>query len=129
MDWLDLLYDIFKVCIIPLLGVLTSYGIKWLRTKETEVLNQINNDTGDKYVAMLFDTIEICVRATTQTYVDSLKKQNAFDAAAQKVAFQMTYDAVTAVLTDEARTYLTSIYGDLNAFITTKIEAEVKAQK
>lgn len=125
----EMLYDILKLCIVPLLGVLTAYLVKWLHAKETEILDKVENDTGDKYVAMLFDTIEICVRATTQTYVDSLKKQNAFDAAAQKVAFQMTYDAVTAVLTDEARIYLTNIYGDLNAFITTKIEAEVKAQK
>lgn len=125
----EMLYDILKLCIVPLLGVLTAYLVKWLNAKEKEILDKVENDTGDKYVAMLFDTIEICVRATTQTYVDSLKKQNAFDAAAQKVAFQMTYDAVTAVLTDEARTYLTSIYGDLNAFITTKIEAEVKVQK
>ena len=125
----EMLYDILKLCLVPLLGVLTAYLVKWLNAKEKEILDKVENDTGDKYVAMLFDTIEICVRATTQTYVDSLKKQNAFDAAAQKVAFQMTYDAVTAVLTDEARTYLTSIYGDLNAFITTKIEAEVKAQK
>lgn len=125
----EMLYDILKLCIVPLLGVLTAYLVKWLNAKEKEILDKVENNTGDKYVAMLFDTIEICVRATTQTYVDSLKKQNAFDAAAQKVAFQMTYDAVTAVLTDEARTYLTSIYGDLNAFITTKIEAEVKAQK
>lgn len=125
----EMLYDILKLCIVPLVGVLTAYLVKWLNAKEKEILDKVENDTGDKYVAMLFDTIEICVRATTQTYVDSLKKQNAFDAAAQKVAFQMTYDAVTAILTDEARTYLTSIYGDLNAFITTKIEAEVKAQK
>jgi hypothetical protein len=39
----------------------------------------------------------------------------------------MTFDAVMAVLTEDAKEYLTAIYGDLTAFITTKIEAEVKA--
>lgn len=129
MEWLDLLYDALKVCVIPLLGVLTAYVVKWLNAKEAETLNKIDNDLADKYIAMLFETVRDCVSATTQTYVDSLKKQGAFDAAAQKVAFQMSFDAVMAVLTDDAKAYLTNIYGDLNAYIANRIEAEVKAQK
>lgn len=129
MDWLNILYDIFKVCVIPMLGVLTVYLIKWLNAKELEVKDRIESETGDKYVALLFETIRDCVSATTQTYVESLKAQNAFDAEAQKKAFQMSFDAVMAVLTDDAKEYLTHIYGDLTAYITTKIEAEVKAQK
>lgn len=129
MDWLDLLYDILKLCIVPLLGVLTTYAVKWLNAKEVETLNKVENDMADKYIAMLFETVRDCVSATTQTYVDSLKKQNAFDAEAQKVAFQMSFDAVMATLTEDAKEYLTSIYGDLNIYLTNKIEAEVKAQK
>lgn len=129
MDWLELLQQIFEVCLIPALGILTAFFIKWLRAKEIEVLDKIDNDTADKYVALLFDTISVCVSATTQTYVDALKKQGKFDADAQKVAFQMTLEAVMSVLTEEAKIYLTNIYGDLSAFIASKIEAEVKAQK
>jgi hypothetical protein len=129
MDWLELVYTIGKVCLIPLVGILSAYLIKWLNAKEIEVLDKVDNDTADKYIAMLFDTITICVSATSQTYVESLKKQNKFDLEAQKVAFQMSYDAVMAALTEEAKIYLATIYGDLNAFIATKIEAEVKAQK
>jgi hypothetical protein len=65
MDWLDLLYDILKVGVIPLLGLLTGYTIKWLKAKEEEVLEQIDNDVADRYVALLFETISDCVRATT----------------------------------------------------------------
>ena len=129
MDWLDLLQQIFEVCLIPAIGILTAFFIKWLKAKEIEVLDKIDNDTADKYVALLFDTISVCVSATTQTYVETLKKEGKFDVEAQKIAFQMTLEAVMAVLTDEAKVYLTQIYGDLSAFIATKIEAEVKAQK
>jgi hypothetical protein len=59
--------------------------------------------------------------------VDTLKKEGRFDEAAQKVAFQMTLETIMSTLTDEAIEYLTNIYGDLTAFITAKIEAEVKA--
>jgi hypothetical protein len=41
----------------------------------------------------------------------------------------MTCDAVKKVLTEEAKEYLSVLYGDLDSFISTKIEAEVKAQK
>ena len=129
MEWLEMTYDIFKLCIIPLISVLTIYVIKWLSIKEEEVINRVDSDMADKYIALLFETIRDCVSATTQTYVESLKSQGKFDAEAQKVAFQMSFDSVMKILSDDAKMYLTSIYGDLGAFIATKIEAEVKAQK
>lgn len=129
MEWLDLLQDVLQACIVPLLGVLTAYVVKWLKAKEEEVLVKVENETADKYLTMVFETVRDCVSATTQTYVDALKKDGAFTAEAQKEAFQKTYDAVLAVLTDDAKEYLVAVYGDLNAYLITKIEAEVKAQK
>ena len=129
MEWLPLLYQVLEVCVIPLLGILTAYFVKWVNAKSAEIQNKVENDTADKYIAMLDDTICACVIATTQTYVDALKKDNAFTKEAQQEAFNLTYNAVMAVLTDEAKKYLTSIYGDLTAYITNKIEAEVQINK
>lgn len=129
MDWLKLLFDIAEVCLIPLLGIATTYFIKWLNTKRDEALIKIDNEMGDKYVAMMFETVATCVKATTQTYVDTLKKEGRFDAEAQKEAFQKTYEAVISTLTEEAKLYLNTFYGDLNAFLAICIEAEIKAQK
>ena len=129
MEWLPLLYQVLEVCVIPLLGILTAYFVKWVNAKSAEIQNKVENDTADKYIAMLDDTICACVIATTQTYVDALKKENAFTKEAQQEAFNLTYNAVMAVLTDEAKKYLTNIYGDLTAYITNKIEAEVSLNK
>ena len=129
MEWLPLLYQILEVCVIPLLGILTAYVVKYINAKSAEIQNKVDNDTADKYIAMLDDTICACVIATTQTYVDALKKDNAFTKEAQQEAFNLTYNAVMAVLTDEAKKYLTTIYGDLTAYITNKIEAEVQINK
>ena len=129
MEWLALLYEILQVCVIPLLGVLTAYIVKYINVKSGEIQNKVENDTADKYIAMLADTITACVIATNQTYVEALKKENAFTAEAQKEAFNQTFNAVMAVLTDEAKEYLAAIYGDLTAYITTKIEAEVNMSK
>lgn len=129
MEWLPLLYQVLEVCVIPLLGLLTAYVIKFINAKSAELQAKVENDTADKYIAMLDSTICACVIATTQTYVDALKKENAFTKEAQIEAFNLTFNAVMSVLTDEAKKYLTSIYGDLNAYITNKIEAEVQINK
>ena len=129
MDWLNLLADIFEVCIIPLLGVLTAYAVKYIKVKSDEITMQSTNEMVDKYVAMLADTISACVLATNQTYVDSLKAQGKFDAEAQKHAFDMTLNAVLSILNDESKAYLTEAFGDLNTYISSQIEASVKVNK
>ena len=129
MEWMSLLYQIIEVCVIPLLGILTAYMVKYINAKSEEIQIQIDNDLADKYVNMLAETITACVIATNQTYVESLKKQGKFDIEAQKEAFNQTYNAIMAVLTNEAKLYLTNIYGDLAAYITARIEAEVNMSK
>lgn len=129
MEWSELLTDIFQVCIIPLLGVLTAFFVKWVNFKSAEIQNNIDDVTLRKYMEMLTQTISDCVIATNQTYVDSLKQQGKFDAEAQKIAFKLTSDAVLEILSAEAQVYLSTAVGDLNAYITKKIEAEVNYNK
>ena len=126
---MELVTQIFEVCIIPLLRVLTAFFVKWVNAKTAEIADTRKNETEKKYINMLNNTISDCDIATTQTYVDTLKKQGAFDAEAQKVAFTMTYEAVVKLLTDEATEYLNEAVGDLNLYITQKIESEVNLNK
>lgn len=126
---MELLAQIFEICILPLLGVLTAFFVKWVNVKINDLTAKTENETQIKYLNMLNDTITDCVIATTQTYVDTLKKQGAFDAEAQKVAFTMTYESVVKLLTDEATEYLNAAVGDLQLYITQKIEAEVNLNK
>lgn len=125
----ELITQIFEVCIIPLLGILTTFFVKWVNAKIGQMTQNSDNALQKKYLEMLNETITNCVIATTQTYVESLKKQGSFDAEAQKKAFTMTYEAVLSLLTDDATKYLTEAVGDLNLYIKQKIEAEVKLNK
>ena len=129
IQWITIFTQIFEVCLIPLLGVLTTYLIKFIKIKAAEIADKTNNDMAKKYIEMLGDTITNCVIATNQTYVEVLKKQGKFDEAAQKIAFEKTYQAVLDTLSDEAKVYLANIYGDLNALLTNRIEAEVNKEK
>ena len=124
-----ILQQIFELCIIPLLGIVTFYIVQFIKTKTEELNANNSNEVLSKYIEMLSNTICECVIATNQTYVDSLKAQGKFDAEAQKKAFEMTYNSVINILTEDAKVYLTSIYGDLNTYITNMIEAEVNKNK
>lgn len=129
LTWIVILQQIFEVAIIPLIGVLTGILIKYINSKSEQAIASTDSVQAKKYIALLDDTITSCVLATTQTYVDTLKKADKFDAEAQKTAFEMTYNAVLNVLTEDAKDYLTAFYGDLGAYMTNKIEAEVKSTK
>ena len=126
---MTLLTQIMEVVVIPLLGILTAYVVKIVNAKLEEVSANRKNELEKKYINMLNDTISDCVIATTQTYVESLKKQGSFDAKAQKEAFNQTYNSVMDILSEEAKKYLNEAIGDLNLYITQKIEAEVSINK
>ena len=129
MEWMVLLQQIFELCVIPLLGVLTAYAVNFIRAKTSELKTNKSNELLGKYVTMLSDTVCDCVIATNQTYVEALKNKNAFDEEAQKTAFEKTYNAVISILSVEAKEYLTNIYGDLSVYIMNMIEAEVNRSK
>ena len=129
INWLEILYKVFEVAVLPILGAVSLYVATLIKAKKQELAAKIKNDTTRKYLDMLDKTIAECVAATKQTYVDALKAENAFDVEAQKKAFSITYDAIMAILTDEAQEYLNEAVKDVNAYITTKIEAQISAKK
>ena len=126
---IEMLQEIFEVCVIPLLGVLTVYVVKWINLKSADLTEKIDNDLLDKYIKMLDKTITDCVIATNQTYVETLKKEGSFDKEAQKIAFEKTYNSVILILSEDAKEYLEQSFSDLQKYITEKIEAEVAQNK
>lgn len=129
MDFTELVQQIFTICVIPLLGILTKFLVDFIKVKSEEILGKVDNDLADKYIKMLTETITDCVIATNQTYVNSLKEQGKFDLEAQKVAFEMTCNSVLAILSDDAKEYLTNVFGDLEEYIKNKIEVSVNENR
>lgn len=129
MDLLNVVNEACQMLLPLVLTVLSVALMGYINKKIEEGKKKSDSDITDKYLSMLQDTIEDAVLATTQTYVEALKNQNMFDAEAQKKAFKLTYDAVMKVLTDDAKKYITSAVGDLETYITNKIESTVKLSK
>ena len=129
MNWSELISNIFQVCLLPLQGIHTRYLVAFIAMKSEEMKQKTNNETAQKYLQMATDTITACVIATNQTYVESLKAQGKFDKEAQEVAFNKTLEAVLALMNDEVKEYITEVFGDLNTYLTTQIEAAVNDTK
>ncbi len=126
---MEILQQIFEICILPLIGILTTFLIAYINAKKEEIVKKSENQLVDKYTTLIADTVSTCVLATSQTYVDSLKSQGKFDADAQKAAFQQTYSSIVAMLPNEVKKYIEEIYGDMALYLQQKIEAEVSLNK
>lgn len=129
MDWLNILDQVFDVCLIPLLGLATTALIFFVKQKIAESKAKTDSEMANKYLDLLETTIVDCIRATNQTYVNALKDKNAFDGEAQKQALKLTIDAVLKILSNDAKEYLTHLVGDLDEIIKEKIEANIERVK
>lgn len=129
MNWLEIANEVCQTLLPLVLTALSAILIVYINKKIEEGKKKSDSEIADKYLTMLQDTIEDAVLATTQTYVEALKNQNMFDKEAQQHAFELTYDAIMKVLTDDAKQYIESAVGDLETYITNKIESTVKLSK
>ena len=129
MNSITLLQQIFEVCIIPLLEVLTAFAVAYIKAKMNELSAAAGNATEQKYLKMISETITKCVIATNQTYVDSLKNKDAFSKEAQREAFELTYNAVLDILSDDVKDYIAEAFGDAETYLTTLIEEAVNKNK
>lgn len=129
MDWMLVVEEVFKLIVFPILSIAGVYLTHLITVKINELKQKSKNDLVNKYLDMLNDSICTAVLTTTQTYVEALKKEGKFDLDAQKVAFEKTLGAVKAVLTEDAKETLTEAIGDLDVYITNRIEAEVRMTK
>ena len=125
----EFLQDILYAIITAAIPVITVYVCKFLKThyesKRTEVDNTKIRDVLDRVI----DVIIAAVETTTSTYVKQLKADNLFDVEAQKEAFCKTYNAIQAQLTEESIKIIEQSYGDVETFITNKIEQYVEELK
>ena len=129
MNWNEVLMNIFELILFPIIGALSVWLCVFISAKISELKQKTQNELAKKYLDMLDTTITNAVLTTTQTYVESLKKQGKFDETAQKEAFRKTYETVMKILTEEAKVYISEAVGDLEVYITNKIESEVKLTK
>ena len=125
----QMLQEIFFTCLLPLIGILCSYAIMFIKSKVSELKETNENELFNKYLDMLVGFVETCVIATNQTYVDSLKEQGRFGPEEHDIAYHKTFDAIKALMTDEMQKVLSEVYSDLDFYISQLIQEQVNVVK
>ena len=123
----EFLSNLLIAVITAAVPVLTAYGVTLIRKAAANAAAQTENTKAQGYITEIGIAVSDAVSATSQTYV--LKNKGEFTLEAQKEAAKMALSACIASLTPAAKDFITQVYGDLNSYLTNKIEAEVRSQK
>jgi methionyl-tRNA synthetase len=121
----EIVLSIFTVTVLPILGILTNFIVKLINSKVEEVQERINNQTINKYIDMAQKVVRISVDSVTQTFVESLKSQKKFDERAAKEAFNLAKSRALSTLSIEIKENLECVFGDLNIWLDSTIEAYI----
>lgn len=117
-QWLQILL----AAVATIVTGLASWGVavftNWLSSK-------MKNQKAAKMISDIINIIKDAVMEIFQTYVEALKKEGKFDAAAQKLAKEKAIQKIMARLSEEMKTYITEHYGDIQAWISEQIEVVI----
>lgn len=125
----DFLAQLLQAVIIAAIPVVGSFLIRYMNQKTDQIVAEVDSAELKALIAQVDDAVSKAVTYTTQTFVDALKKNGIFDEEAQKEALQKSLDKTLALLSEVAKSALAEIYGNIQDYLTVRIEAEVKTQK
>lgn len=122
----EILINIISVVVtsivLPLLSIAGAKLVQLINSK-------INNNKAANFLSTATTIIINAVRTVFQTYVETLKKEDKFDEASQKLALLKARDIALNQMTDDVKNYITSTYSDLDTWINTNIEATINILK
>ena len=122
MNWSEVVISVVSIIVTAL----ASWGV----TELTKLINsKIKDANAKEMLSSAVTTVSDVVKQVYQTYVEALKGQNAFTAEAQKEALAKALETIEAVLPEKVKAYLTDNFGNMEAWLTTQIEAAIYSLK
>jgi len=120
---------LLQAVLMAVIPIITSYIIKYINTQTAVAITKQDNELTARYIEEISLAVTNAVLFTSQTYTDELRKNNEFTKDNQKQALGLALDMTKGALTQDALSFIQMAYGDLQAYLTLQIEAEVRAQK
>ena len=129
MELEKILEILFRLVIMPAIPLLVVYIKKLIECKINELQVKSDNELVDKYLQIAEDGILKAVTYVSQTYVESLKKENKFGLNEQKTAFDMAKNTFEDIVTDEVKSFISEAVEDYDKWVLASIESMVKKIK
>lgn len=118
MDWQSI--------VVPVAVAAATALVSWGLTLLTALIKgKIGNETLARYLSGAVGIVDNAVKATYQTYVQSLKEAGEFDKDAQLAALEKAKYAALAQLSEDAKEYIRQLYGDVDKWLETQIESRL----
>ena len=118
----EALRNLIQTIIAVTFPILITYLSRYLAS-------MTKSEVAERCIMEVGDAVTTAVLFVNQTYVDEMKKANAFNAANQRFALSLATDKAKDLLSDEAAQFLVATHGSIASYLAPKIEAEVKQQQ
>ena len=115
--------------VVPVLVALTGIAVKYLNRLAENIKNETSNQVANHYIDLAENAISSSVVAVMQTFVDTLKKNGTWNEDTQKEAFSMAKQRALAIMGNATKDVLNLVVDDVEQWIDTKIEQQVKFYK
>lgn len=125
----EFLSTLLQAVIVAAIPIVSAFVGKGLNALAKYIATKTNNETIEKYLKEVAEAVSTAVAYTSQTYADALKASGTFTEENQKEALKLAMEKAKSVLSAEAIDFLAMAYGDMNNFLESKIEQEVRTQK
>lgn len=122
---MDLQNIVIEIAVI----LLTALGSWVLAKVKTLVNTKVKNEKARELLGAATSAVTSCVKATFQTYVESIKGTDAWTKDAQIIALRKAADTAKAQMSEEVRAYIAANFGDVDAWVENSIEAEIYTLK
>ena len=126
---MEFFQNLLFVVLTAAVPILTTYLCKFLYEKWNTAKQQISNKKIQDVLNQVFDMVCKCVQTVDQTFADELKKKGEFTKEAAEEAFAKCKTMVLQMLSDDAKQIINQVYGDIDIYLNTLIEATVKQDK
>ena len=122
---MDLQNIVIEIAVI----LLTALGSWVLAKVKTLVNTKVKNEKARELLGAATSAVTSSVKATFQTYVESIKGTDAWTKDAQITALRMAANTAKTQMSEEVRAYIAANFGDVDTWLENSIEAEIYTLK
>lgn len=111
------------------LAAILACVARWFHTKCDQLKAKTDNEVMRNLIEKVDYIVQTCVEATNQTFVDDKKKEGSLSSEDKQEAFNMTFESIENMLTDEDREKIADSFGDLGTFLRNSVENYIRNSK
>lgn len=128
----EMLGNVLYIILTAVMPIIAAYAVNLMKSKikeSTIIREAAQNEAASNLIKEALSDVMDAVLYVNQVYTDSLKASGKFDEAAQKEAFQRTYEKAAEMISYETKKIIKKLYGSFDKWLRLKIEASVNTAK